>query len=103
VTAKLAHRFPELAGRTKIVDGWCALYDVTPDWHPILGRVPEVDGFICAVGFSGHGFKLSPAIGLLIAEEILDGKAHTIDVGPFQLGRFAAGKLLIGSYGGNRS
>ncbi|MGH2506335.1 MAG: NAD(P)/FAD-dependent oxidoreductase, partial [Ktedonobacteraceae bacterium] len=43
--------------------GWAGIYDDTPDYHPILDRLPGYDGLYCAVGFSGHGFKLSPLVG----------------------------------------
>ena len=59
---------------------------MTPDAHPILGRV--ADGVYAACGFSGHGFMQSPAVAQAIAEEILDGEAG-IDLGPYRLDRFA--------------
>jgi sarcosine oxidase subunit beta len=74
-----------------MVRGWAGLYDQTPDANPILGSVPELEGFIIAAGFSGHGFMHSPATGQLIAELIVDGVAHAIDISPFALERFRAG------------
>lgn len=65
------------------------LYEVTPDAHPILGRVPAVEGFYVVAGFSGHGVMHGPAAGLLMAEEILEGKAHTLDITPLRWERFA--------------
>lgn len=65
------------------------LYEVTPDAHPILGRVPAVEGFYVVAGFSGHGVMHGPIAGLLMAEEILDGKAHTLDITPLRWERFA--------------
>jgi sarcosine oxidase subunit beta len=79
------------------------LYDVTPDWNPILGKADGLMGFYLCCGFSGHGFKLGPAIGELMAEEILDGKAHSIDISPFHISRFERGELLKAAYGGNRA
>jgi sarcosine oxidase subunit beta len=73
---------------------WAGLYEVTPDAHPILGKVSEVEGFYCINGFSGHGLMHSPACGLLLAEEILDGKAHTLDITSLRLSRFREGKLI---------
>jgi sarcosine oxidase subunit beta len=55
---------------------------------PILGRHPELEGYVDASGFSGHGVMHAPATGLLIAEEILDGRAHTIDIDPLRINRF---------------
>jgi sarcosine oxidase subunit beta len=46
--------------------------------------------FACA-GFSGHGLMHGPAAGLLMAEEILDGGAHTVDIGALRFDRFALG------------
>ena len=59
---------------------WAGLYEVTPDDQPILGPVPSVDGLYMCAGFSGHGLMHGPAAGLLMAEELLDGRAHTIDI-----------------------
>jgi sarcosine oxidase, subunit beta len=83
-------RLPPIAD-ANLASGWAGLYDVTPDANPILGPVPEVDGFLVAAGFSGHGFMHSPATGQLMAEIIVDGAATTIDVAPFRLDRFSAG------------
>jgi sarcosine oxidase subunit beta len=77
----------------QLASGWAGLYDVTPDANPILGAVPEVEGFLMAAGFSGHGFMHAPATGQLVAEIVLDGAAHTIDLAPFGIERFAAGAL----------
>ncbi len=82
-------RVPSLAA-TRVVRGWAGLYDVTPDANPILGPVPGLEGFVMAAGFSGHGFMHSPATGQLVAEMILDGGAHTIDVSGYSLQRFAS-------------
>jgi glycine/D-amino acid oxidase-like deaminating enzyme len=51
-----------------------------------------------AFGFSGHGFKLAPAIGLMLAQTVL-GEIPEIGLYPYRLGRFATGELLSGSYG----
>jgi len=85
-------RVPPLEG-VGVIRGWAGLYDVTPDANPILGRVSEVEGFVMAAGFSGHGFMHSPATGQLIAELIVDGRAHTIDISPLSVERFASGEL----------
>jgi sarcosine oxidase subunit beta len=83
-------RLPMLE-EAELLAEWAGLYEVTPDDQPILGRLPHADGlFICA-GFSGHGLMHGPGAGLLMAEEILDGSAHTIDIEPFRWSRFANG------------
>lgn len=81
----------ERAGRAA---AWAGLYEVSPDAHPILGRVAELEGFYCINGFSGHGFMHGPIAGLLLAEEILDGAAHTLDITPLRLDRFHAGSAI---------
>jgi sarcosine oxidase subunit beta len=82
---RLARRFPPAAG-CRIADASAGLYDMTPDAHPILGKV--ADGVYAACGFSGHGFMQSPAVAQAIAEEILDGESK-LDLTPYRLERFA--------------
>jgi sarcosine oxidase subunit beta len=77
-----------------IMNGWAGLYDSTPDHHAILGKVAEVGGLVVAVGFSGHGFMHSPAVGATIAEVVLDGAAKSVDVSRLALNRFAAGAMV---------
>ena len=67
---------------------WAGLYAITPDHLPILGEMPRAGGFFNACGFSGHGVQHSPATGLTIAEEILDGGAHSFDIQSFRFERF---------------
>ncbi|PKB81226.1 MAG: hypothetical protein BZY88_06935 [SAR202 cluster bacterium Io17-Chloro-G9] len=94
---KLARRMPPMAD-SYFRGGWSGLFTVTPDWHPILDRVPGIEGLYCAVGFSGHGFKLSPMIGLAMAELIVNGGSSTIDISPLRFNRFEEGDLLTSSY-----
>ena len=75
----------------RIHNGWAGLYDTSPDHNAILGRVPGLDNFFVATGFSGHGFMQSPATGLVMSEFLLDGTAHTIDVSDLSIERFANG------------
>ena len=81
------HRVPILE-RSKIAGGWAGLYEISPDHHAIIGSFPELTGFICANGFSGHGFQHSPATGILVAELIVEGEAKTLDVHPLRPQRF---------------
>ena len=67
------------------------LYEVTPDAHPILGGTP-VEGFYVCAGFSGHGFMHGPICGKLMAEEILQGRATTLDIASLRFDRFAKGE-----------
>jgi heterotetrameric sarcosine oxidase beta subunit len=80
------HRAPILEA-AEINRGWGGLYDITPDDNPIIGALPGVEGFFCAIGFSGHGFQQSPTVGRILSELILDG--HTgFDLSPFAHDRF---------------
>lgn len=74
--------------------GWAGFYEVTPDDNPLLGRVSELENFIVAAGFSGHGFMQGPAIGLAISELVVDGAYQTVDVSAFRPSRFQEGALL---------
>lgn len=58
----------------RMADGWIGIYDVTPHWHPIIGYSKTVQNFFNAVGLSGHGFKLCPAIGMFAGDIILENK-----------------------------
>ena len=81
--------------------GWSGLFTTTPDWHPILDRIEGVDGLYCAVGFSGHGFKLSPMVGAVMAELVTQGRATSIDselVRGLRLSRFAEGDPVKSRY-----
>lgn len=82
-----AQRLPllETAGVAARLAG---LYEVTPDAHPILGATP-LEGFYVCAGFSGHGFMHGPICGRLLAEEILDGRATTLDIDALRFDRFA--------------
>ncbi|QUL98812.1 MAG: FAD-binding oxidoreductase [Candidatus Fermentithermobacillus carboniphilus] len=78
----------------RVVRQWSGLYTMTPDAHPILGKVPGVDGYYQAVGFSGHGFMLAPVVGRLLSEMIL-GKQPFIDISGLDLGRFERGEYMV--------
>jgi len=94
VTAdKATHRVPVFE-EANISRGWAGLYEISPDNHAILGKVPEVEGLILAVGFSGHGFQHGPAAGMAIAELIYKGKSEIIDIAPLTLTRFKEGKAI---------
>ena len=93
----LRARYPRLAD-FELVRGFAGPYDVTPDWNPIIGPCPRIEGLYLAVGWSGHGFKLSPAVGEVVAAEVSD-RAPPIDVGDLRPERFAEGRLLRLAYG----
>ena len=95
--ARLTRRMPAMSNGY-YRGGWSGLFTTTPDWHPVLDRVPGVEGLYCAIGFSGHGFKLSPMIGVTMAELIVEGAATTIDISPLRYSRFEEDDLLTSSY-----
>lgn len=82
------HRAPVFE-EARIMRSWAGLYCITPDSQPIMGAIPGLEGFVCAVGFSGHGFMLAPATGLTLAEVILDGAPQTFDISEFSFTRLA--------------
>ncbi len=97
VGAQVAQRFPSFDS-AGLASSWTGVYDVTPDWNPVLGRVDVLPGLIVACGFSGHGFKLSPAVGRVLAQEAL-GLPTDVPLAPYALARFERGALLTGRYG----
>jgi sarcosine oxidase, subunit beta len=94
VVTKLGHRLPAMPD-PRISSTYGGGYDVTPDYNPIIGPSPR-EGLFLATGFSGHGFKISPAVGRLVADLLVDGKTDLADVTPsdFRYSRFAEGDLL---------
>jgi sarcosine oxidase subunit beta len=87
---RLAHRYPTAAA-APLRRAWAGFYDMTPDVHPIIGRV--ANGVYAACGFSGHGFMQSPAVGRALAEEILHG-GSSLDLSPYRLERFGADSVF---------
>jgi len=83
-----------LLEQANILNGWAGLYDTTPDHHAIVGAVDEMKGLYLAVGFSGHGFMHSPAIGAALSELILDGAARSVNLDALSLNRFLAGAIV---------
>lgn len=92
VAEQIVRRCPPLSNAT-IARCWSGHYEMTPDEHAILGPT-EVDGFLCACGFSGHGFMHSPMAAKLLVELILDGRATTLPIEQFSAARFRSGQLL---------
>jgi sarcosine oxidase subunit beta len=87
-----AIRVPPLA-EAQVMRAYAGVRDLTPDYHGILGPAAQAPGLHVACGFSGHGFMHAPAIGILMTEILLDGRAGSMDIAPLSLDRFAAGRL----------
>jgi glycine/D-amino acid oxidase-like deaminating enzyme len=96
--AKVGNRFPGLTDAA-ITGSYAGCYDVTPDWNPVISRT-GIDGLVVAAGFSGHGFKIAPAVGKLVADLVVDGRSADprIPETDFRLSRFAEGDLLTSPY-----
>jgi len=94
VGERISKRFPAMrdAGVRRSLAG---IYDMTPDDLPVLDRVPGTDGLFCAVGFCGHGFKISPAVGAVMAELMTSGGSIALDLGLVRFTRFAEGQHSI--------
>lgn len=64
----------------------------------VLDRVPGIAGLYVAAGFSGTGFKISPAVGACMAELITQGRASFVDITPFRFSRFREHQPIRGPY-----
>jgi glycine/D-amino acid oxidase-like deaminating enzyme len=91
----VVHRVPRLSV-AEVHGGWASLYDVSPDWQPVIGQIaPHV--FVDA-GTSGHGFKLAPALGRHVADLVL-GNEPAAGLAAFDPFRFERGAPLSSGYG----
>jgi glycine/D-amino acid oxidase-like deaminating enzyme len=82
----LAHRFPALADAPLIGSEVCQ-YETTPDAHFIIDRHPGASNVWITGGGSGHGFKMGPVVGEVVAALVLDGETPEPQ---YALGRFAS-------------
>lgn len=89
-------RIPNVAPSLKVETAYAGLRTLTPDYHGIVGRT-SLDGFFVATNCNGHGFMHAPAIGQLVAEEVLDQRATTLDLTPLRLERFSSRETSIES------
>ena len=94
IITKFAHRFPGLSAAA-LATSYAGCYDVTPDYNPVISPSP-IDGMWICAGFSGHGYKISPAVGELAADLVSKGASRhpDIDHRDFRFERFAEGELL---------
>jgi sarcosine oxidase, subunit beta len=88
VIERASRRIPKLEN-AEVMRGVTGVYDMTPDSRPLLGKIPDVRGLYVCAGFSGMGFKISPAIGIVMSELLLDGAAKTVNISAFSPDRFA--------------
>ena len=97
IWTRVVKRIPSMAD-AELYTGYAGLYTSTPDLHPIIDKVPGIDGLFICTGFSGHGFKMSPVVGLCMTELILNGYSSTLDLHPLRITRFEEGDLNGNSY-----
>jgi sarcosine oxidase subunit beta len=93
VGRRLGHRIIPMRGAA-YAHGHAGIYDVSPDHRAVMGKVPGVSGLYVAAGFSGTGFKTSPAVGAALAELILTGQSRIVDISPFSFERILKRRLI---------
>ena len=64
----------------------------------MLDSEDGIEGLYISVGFSGHGFKLSPMVGVVMSELIIEGEATSVDISMLNLNRFKEGKEMVSRY-----
>jgi glycine/D-amino acid oxidase-like deaminating enzyme len=90
---RASRRLPKLEN-AEVMRGVTGVYDMTPDSRPLLGEIPGIHGLYVCAGFSGMGFKISPAIGIVMSELLLDGAAKAVDISAFSPNRFVEKRLI---------
>jgi sarcosine oxidase subunit beta len=76
---------------------WAGLYEMSPDGHVLLGPAPGCSAMLCANGSSGHGVMHAPALGQLVAEIAVHGRAQSLDVHALRPSRFLEEDPIPGS------
>jgi glycine/D-amino acid oxidase-like deaminating enzyme len=95
ITMATVGRLPSLE-ESEAFSGYSALYDVAPDWQPVIGNVD--DSIFIVAGTAGHGFKWAPALGRHVAD-LLTGAEADPGLAQFHPSRFARGALVDAGYG----
>jgi sarcosine oxidase subunit beta len=93
IAGKYVRLFPRLAG-ARMMRQWTGLISQTVDHAPIIGPVPEIEGFLLSVAWSGYGFMGGPGGGKALSEYIITGEAPP-EIRPFNAERFKTGELVI--------
>jgi sarcosine oxidase, subunit beta len=87
----LARRLPIFAD-ANMLGSWAGVVMQSSDGHPVIDRIDAVPGLFLMAGDSGTSFKTAPAIGVCLAEWVIDGAPKLADLTPFRASRFAEGK-----------
>ena len=80
------HYFPDLAN-IKVVRTWAGWMDACADHVPVISKVEEVPGLILPCGFTGHGFGISPAVGLVLSQLAMEQET-AVDLSALRYDRF---------------
>jgi sarcosine oxidase subunit beta len=94
---RLIGRYPVME-QSQVTGGYAALYGITPDWHPIVDELIPGSGLYICAGFSGHGFKLGPAVSVMAADMLTGATNPLFDPYLFRLSRFADNDPVRGQY-----
>jgi len=97
VGERVSRRYPAL-WESRCAGGYASIYALTPDWHPIVDEVPAGSGFFACAGFSGHGFKLGPAVGVMVADLLTQVADPEFPPHLFRLARYADNDQVKGRY-----
>jgi glycine/D-amino acid oxidase-like deaminating enzyme len=97
VGERVGRRYPALR-ESRCAGGYASLYAITPDWHPIVDEVPTGSGFFACTGFSGHGFKLGPAVGVMVADLLTQVAEPEFPPHLFRFARYAENDPVQGRY-----
>jgi sarcosine oxidase subunit beta len=94
---RLIRRYPPMEA-SQSTGGYAGLYAITPDWHPIIDEAPTGSGFFICAGFSGHGFKLGPAVGVMAADLLTRSSTPEFDPYLFRFSRYTENEPVRGQY-----
>ena len=82
-----------LLGQLQIARSWCGLEAESVDKIPLIGPVPGWDGLILALGFSGHGFAISPTGGRVVGDMVSGKGVREVEgLSPERMKGFGEGK-----------
>ena len=98
VAEKAMHRFPGIEA-PRVAATTTGVIDTTPDNNPIVSAT-GYEGLFIAAGMSGHGFKIAPALGRLMADIMLEGetKLPHVVASEFRLSRYEEGEPLVSPF-----
>lgn len=98
VAEKISYRMPVMENAT-YVQGWAGVFAVSADLHPLIGPIPGYENLYAIFGCNGTGFKVAPAVGKAVAEQILGIDTPEIDITSLRPARYLEGEIVIDPYG----